>query len=207
MQSKSRYDKRPEPILEAGMRSLAIAAGDVALYCDRAEHAEQAPVELIADSAERLRTLSVELCEALGLDLPTLYAERIAAVELRNPTRDAAGYDGGRAALAARSWRQLQVVQVRHDRAYHPDVISMGKGGEVRHCALHVAKLAGWYARGLRSEDCLREIADQRVADTLIFGLKLTTLAGIRLDETALPRVEAAPARSAIPRLSRSSGL
>jgi hypothetical protein len=204
---KKRSVQRSEEALWEGLRELAIAAGDVSLYCDRVEHAESSESELIEAAGERLCKVAVRLADALRLDLGSLYGRRLAAIELRNPVREVAEYDGGRAAAAARSWRELQNVQRCHDRAYHLDVVELGKGGEARHCALHVGKLAGWYARALDSEEALREVRDQRLADTLIFGLKLCNLSGVRLEEAPLPRFDEADDTPAPIRLTRSSGL
>ena len=167
------------------LRRVAIAAGHVALYCDRSEHAEEADVGWLQSSAEGLREAATGVSEALEIDLPTSYARRLGEVETKSPFRTTANFDGVREARAAATWRGLQEVQSWHDREYHPDVVGLARLDQVRHCALHVAKLCSWYARGASSEVAAKEIVDRRLADTLLFGLKLASLANVQLPQRA----------------------
>ena len=50
---------------------------------------------------------------------------------------------GHKAIYTANSWRALQLVQAEHDRHYHPDVCGLTKGEQLRHYALHLAKIVG----------------------------------------------------------------
>lgn len=194
--------------MDDALRRVAIAAGQAALYCDRSEHAEAAEVGWLQSAAEGLREAAVSVSEAFEVDLPIGYARRLGEVEARSPFRTTASFDGVRAARAATTWRELQEVQSWHDREYHPDVVGLARLDQVRHCALHVAKLCGWYAQAVSSEVAAKEIVDHRLADTLLFGLKLASLANVQLSSERLPRL--APAENVdifAQRLSKSSGL
>ena len=72
-------------------------------------------------------------------------------------------YDGHRAALEARTWRDLQLVQGDHDRYYHPDVLGMAKDQQLRHYALHLAKAVGAFAEPREAQELLH----RRLPDVL----------------------------------------
>lgn len=179
--------------LDVALVELALAAGEVALYCDRAEHAEEADVALLRSCAERLLNLSVRTSQALRCDVFVLYATRLGAVERRAAVVPGGAFDGAAAAAAAETWRDLQHVQAAHDRDHHPDVMGLARLDQVRHCAFHVAKIVSWAARAREDDRDLPHVRDVRIPDALLFGLKLATLARVRLPSAALPREE--PAR------------
>jgi hypothetical protein len=194
--------------LSTALRRVAIAGAEAALYCDRSEHVEVADVTWLQNCSEALLTAAVDMAEALGLDLLFSYAQRLGEIEIRSPYRATSDYDGGSATRVARTWRDLQEIQARHDREYHPDVIGLSRIDQARHCTLHVSKLTGWYARAAGSEEALREIVDRRLADTLLFGLKVASLARVMLADEAIPRSgSSVEALSPQQRLSRSSGV
>src|SRR5207244_1518377 len=107
-----------------------------------------------------------------GLDLFELYAERLGAIEARNVVARLGAYDGHAAALAATTWRQLQVVQIEHDRYYHADVAGLAKAEQLRHYALHLVKIVGAFACPADPDD----VVSRRLADTLLFAIKLHTV-------------------------------
>jgi hypothetical protein len=185
--SSSSVQRLDHPFVVA-LRATAVAAGDVSLYCDRAEHAEPAPHEAVANAAALLRGGAVNFADAMRVDLFALYANRIRTVELRNPAHAINEFDGGEEARRASTWRRLQEIQVLHDREYHADIVGMPRIDQVRHCALHLAKLCGWYSRAVDDVHVRDELIEQRLPDTLIFSLKLDTLARVRLDASRLPR-------------------
>lgn len=189
--------------LERCLRDVAVAAADVALYCDRVEHAEPASPELIAAAGAALRDAAARCAAALGVDLLAAYGQRLAVVERRGTTNLVATFDGPAAAHAARTWADLQAVQARHDREYHLDVVGLARGDQVRHCALHAAKLAGSLARALDgSQAAIDELAVTRCPDLLVFGLKLADLAREALPALALPRTGARPQLPAVRRIA-----
>jgi hypothetical protein len=192
--------------MEEALRRVADAAGEAALYCDRSEHAEATETGWLLNSADGLREAALGVSAAHGVDLVLSYAHRLGEVETKSPFRTTARFDGVRAAREASTWRQLQEVQSWHDREYHPDVVGLARLDQVRHCTLHVAKLCGWYARAVSSEVAVKEVIDRRLADTLLFGLKLATLANVQLSNEVLPR-SSESADIVARRLSRSSGL
>jgi hypothetical protein len=163
---------------------LARAAGDVGNYCDSVEHNEAAETAWVKNSGTILREVATDLAAAIGADLVELYAARLAQIEQRGVAAalpDA--FDGPAAARAAKSWFDLQLVQVQHDRHYHPDVAGLTKYDQLRHYAFHLAKLAS----AVSDEARRAEVADRRLADTLLFGLTLATVMGERLEPTPLP--------------------
>jgi hypothetical protein len=163
---------------------LAPLAAAVANYCDHVEHNEVCDRSWVLDAGAGLRTLTCDLAERSGLSLFDLYAERLGEIEARNVLARHGGYDGHRAALEARTWRELQLVQADHDRHYHPDVVGMAKDQQLRHYALHLAKAVGAFAEP-RGE---QELLHRRLPDVLLFGIKLSTVMGARLPDDALDR-------------------
>lgn len=168
---------------------LAPLTAAVANFCDHAEHNEVADRSWVLDSAVALRQLIADVCAREGLDLVDLYAERLGAIEARNVLAAPGAFDGHRAALEARTWRELQLVQADHDRWYHPDVIGLAKNEQLRHYALHLAKVVGAFAAPTDIDDLIQ----RRLPDALLFAVKLPTVMGVRLDDEAMPRRAATP--------------
>ena len=77
--------------------------------------------------------------------------------------------------------------EVEHDRRYHPDVLGLSKSDQLRHYALHLAKLAGAMAQVAAGRGDDADFRARRLPDLLLFGLKLSTVAGERLGSDALP--------------------
>lgn len=165
---------------------IACCAGEVANFCDHAEHNEVTDRDWVFASARTLRSIACELAAAFGDDLLARYAARLSAVEHRNPlwTRDAP--DGAGLAAAAETWRELQLVQATHDRHYHPDVLGLSKLGQLHHYALHLSKLAGSTAALAEGTYDVDDFRARRLPDMLIFGIKLSTVVGQSLPETQL---------------------
>lgn len=173
---------------------MAVAAAAVANYCDHVEHNEPVELSWVTDSARTLRRVACEAAATEGADLRRLYAERLRAIEARNPISSPDSLDGGEAAETATTWRALQLTQVAHDRYYHSDVLGLSKADQLRHYALHVAKLAGAFAELATGELDIEDFRARRLPDTLLFGLKLATVTGKRLPETALASEESSAA-------------
>ena len=165
--------------------AAAPQAAEVANYCDHVEHNEATAVDWVVDAGAELSRLAFEFAAEVELDLIHLYAERLGAIEARNVLARPGGFDGHAAALAAETWRDLQLVQVEHDRYYHADVIGLAKAEQLRHYALHLAKIVGAFAAGSDAD----ELINRRLPDTLLFAIKLHTVMGKRLGR----RVAAAP--------------
>ncbi len=169
-------------------RSFALAAAPlaaaVANYCDHVEHNEGAAAADVLQAGEELRRLAFELAADANLDLIHLYAERLEAIEARNVVARPGGFDGHAAALAAETWRDLQLVQIEHDRYYHPDVVGLAKVEQLQHYALHLAKIVGAFAGSADAD----ELMNRRLPDTLLFATKLQTVMGKRLGDELLPR-------------------
>lgn len=155
---------------------LATASAAVSNYCDHVEHNERADVEDVREAGAVLRATGVRLSRLGGYDPVELYARRLAVIEERNVLHSEGTFDGEGTARAAADWRGLQLVQAAHDRAYHADVVGLTKCDQLRHYALHVAKLAGGTARVARGEVPRMDWLERRVPDMLLFGLKLATV-------------------------------
>ena len=167
--------------------ALAVAphAASTANYCDHVEHNEPAAAEWVIGAGEALARLASELASDNGVDLVQLYAERLGAIEARSVLAGPGGFDGRTAALVAESWRDLQLVQAEHDRTYHADVVGLAKCDQLRHYALHLAKIVGAFAEAKDRE----ELIARRLPDALLFSIKLRTVMGSRLSEDPLPRL------------------
>ena len=162
---------------------IAPLAAAIANFCDHVEHNETADRAWVLDAATALRNLTGELCDREGLPLVDLYAERLGAIEARNVLAALGAFDGHGAAIEARTWRELQLVQAEHDRHYHQDVVGLAKNEQLRHYALHLAKVVGAFATPDDPEDLLH----RRLPDAILFALKLSTVMGARLSDDPLP--------------------
>jgi hypothetical protein len=162
---------------------LAPLAASVANYCDHVEHNESADRAWVTGPAQELRDAASELAARAGVSIVELYAERLGEIEARNVASRPGGHDGHQTAMAARSWRELQLVQLDHDRCYHPDVAGMAKLEQLRHCALHLAKIVGAFAEPREQ----RELLHRRLPDVLLFAIKLATVTGVRLPDEPMP--------------------
>ncbi|HEX4033587.1 MAG TPA: hypothetical protein VHX66_04005 [Solirubrobacteraceae bacterium] len=162
---------------------IAPLSAAVANFCDHVEHNETADRAWVLDAATGLRCLTGELCDREGLALVDLYAERLGAIEARNVLAAPGAFDGHGAAIEARSWRELQLVQAEHDRHYHQDVVGLAKNEQLRHYALHLAKVVGAFATPDDPEDLLH----RRLPDVILFAMKLSTVMGVRLSDDPLP--------------------
>ncbi len=161
---------------------IAPASAAVANFCDHLEHCEAASRDDVLDAAAALKSTAVALAATLGVDLRAAYAERLTAVERRSPLYPLEGFDVADAVARARTWSDLQHVQARHDRLYHLDVVGLQKQDQLRHCALHLAKLAGALAVAVAQVDTRPDFARRRLPDLVLFALKLATLFGQRLE-------------------------
>lgn len=171
------------PFQEFALR-LAPLAASVANYCDHVEHNEFADRAWVLEAGVQLRGLACELAMNSDLSPVDLYAVRLGEIEALNGLSRPGAYDGHRAALEARTWRDLQLVQVDHDRYYHPDVFGMAKDQQLRHYVLHLTKAVGAFAEPREREELLH----RRLPDVLLFAIKLPTVVGVRLPDEILPR-------------------
>jgi hypothetical protein len=162
---------------------IAPLTASVANFCDHAEHNEVADRDWVLQPAAQLRALACEIADAAGMAIVDLYAERLGAIEARNVLGHPGAFDGHRGALEAESWRELQLVQARHDEHYHQDVCGLAKAEQLRHYALHLSKIVGAFADPSDERDLL----DKRLPDLLLFAIKLATVMGVRLPDEPLP--------------------
>lgn len=167
--------------LIAALLDLAAASAAVANYCDHVEHNERVEIEWVRDAARTLRETALWLCELAEVDPVELYAERLAVIEERNVHHSEHSHDGPAAARGVREWRALQLVQDGHDHAYHYDVVGLTKSEQLRHYALHVSKLAGACADAAQGRLDQEDFLSRRVADMLLFGMKLSTVTSEKL--------------------------
>ena len=163
-------------------RALAAAKASalVSNYCDRVEHNEVVERDWVLDAGRVFRRLGFVMARELGALPFELYAERLEAIELRN-----ALYAGDRLSDRLRltsTWRQVQLLQVEHDRIFHPDVFGLSRSDQLRHYAFHAAKLAGALARDATDDIDPAELR-KRIPDLLLFGVKLATVMSERLPD------------------------
>jgi hypothetical protein len=166
--------------MDSELRSLAKVGGIVAAYCDHVEHAEPADSTLLAEGGRQLRELALALAAKLDVDAIDAYGRRLAAGEEAYVLGQVEGFDAAAHVSLATTWRDLQLIQGRHDRLYRPDVAGLSRADQLRHCSIHLSKLVGALADLAVSEDQLRE---RIIPDVLLFGIKLATIAGDVLPE------------------------
>lgn len=176
----------PEDRLQLVLREASRIAAAIALYCDRSEHNEPTTRDGLRDAAEALRFLAASVSQSIGADLVHLYAarldqvERLSAAEPNLPSPSAE-------ARRAKTWRDLQVAQLRHDRHYHADVFGLSRRDQLIHMALHVSKLAGAVALLFDAEPAQWvDFERRRLPDMLLFGIKLSTVTGEKLSDEAV---------------------
>lgn len=187
--------ERPAPLLTTdalssgdALTDVAAASAAVANYCDHVEHCEAASRDWVLGASKTLRAVAVRVATDASLDVFDLYAHRLDSIERRHPLFPVQGYHARVAAQEALTWHGLQGVQFRHDQLYHPDVLGLHKLDQLRHYALHLAKLTGVLAAAMRDEQAAEDFYRRRLPDLLLFGLKLATVMGQRLPDEQLPR-------------------
>lgn len=187
----------PQAYIDAALL-LSVLGGDVANACDHAEHNEQADIGAVRRAGEELRLLAVELAAREARDAIDLYANRLVQIEARNVLSHEGSFDAAPLVRRAATWRELQLVQAEHDRAYHADVAGLSKAEQLRHYALHVAKLAGATAVLARGGTDVKDWLERRVPDMVLFGIKLATVTGHKLPDDTLPGRQAAAAHATL---------
>jgi hypothetical protein len=167
-------DARDEDLTTTALH-LSALAGDLGAFCDHAEHNEGTEVATVLRIGGRVRSLAEFYAAESQLSLAECYARRLEVIESRNVLCEGETLESQ--ALEARSWRDLQLIQAKHDRLYHPDVMGLSKHEQLRHYAFHLAKLAGLAARAVLAGDPLScDVAERMAADLTIFGVKLATV-------------------------------
>ena len=174
------------------LRAIAVAASQVANYCDHSDHNEAVNADWVLGAGQTLRSVAQRIAARERLDLLGLYAKRLKTIETRNVASATFSYDGAAAVREATTWRELQLVQLEHDRHYHPDVIGLHKSEQLQHYALHLAKLVGALAAEPSEPEQHDSFVATRLPDMLLFGMKLATVMGTKLPDTELQLVPAA---------------
>lgn len=173
----------PNAVLLDALQAVAVAGGRLATFCDRVEHNEAADLSTVQRAASALRTTACRLAEAVGVSIVDAYARRLSDIERGHLLGGVAAHQTTLFISDRSTLLDLQVAQVEHDRVYHPDVFGMPKVEQLRHYTLHVAKLAGLLAEALEDKTRWPEIENQRLADLLLFGLKISTVTNARLSD------------------------
>lgn len=166
---------------------LAQSAAAVCNYCDHVEHNETVDRAWVSEAGRVLRDMACSMAAHENEDLRDLYGARLRQIERRNPLWSPGDLDGGALVEQAATWRELQLAQAEHDRRYHPDVVGLAKLDQLRHYALHLAKLAGAVAGVAQGHVDRADFCCRRLPDLLLFGLKLSTVTGERLADVELP--------------------
>ena len=174
------------PLLEDSQRALTRVAAQLASFCEHVEHNEASSIEEAAHAGDRLRNIAMDLAIGSGLSLVDTYAARIRAVEQRSLLRhlslfpNSIDLPGADALDMAKTWDQVQVCQIIHDRQFHPDVFGLPKVEQIRHYTFHVTKLAGLLVDAIDDDDW-HTFQQERLADIAIFGVKIATVCNIQL--------------------------
>jgi hypothetical protein len=168
---------------------VARAAAAVGNYCDHVEHNEVVDRAWILDSGAVLREIAYEIFAAMDLSPLDVYTQRLQEIESRNVLHPQSALPEIASvalsiALAASTWRDLQRAQSQHDRDYHPDVIGLSKYDQLRHYAFHLSKLAGALAEVCVGELSFEDFCAKRLADILLFGIKLSTVCNQALPDS-----------------------
>jgi hypothetical protein len=166
---------------------LGVLAAAVANYCDHAEHNEALDRAWITHAGDEMRDLATQIAVETKTNLVEFYSRRLASIESANVLASTRLSNGAASALSAKTWRELQLVQVQHDRDYHPDVIGLHRFDQLRHYSLHISKLVGAFSRNALGSDNEQELLERRLPDLLLFGLKLATVMNEKLPDDPLP--------------------
>lgn len=183
---------------EDDLKDAARAAGQVANYCDHADHNETVEPAWVLGAAESFRSIASRIAIREGIDIQEAYANRLETIEERNVRGPFPSFHGSTEARRAKTWRELQNVQAEHDRLFHPDVIGLHKSDQLQHHALHLAKLVGALAGQPSTGEIHRDFVERRLPDMLLFGIVLSTVMGQKLPETAIQALEWAPRESLV---------
>lgn len=169
------------------LAELVDLTGLLAGCCDRAEHNEGVAREELLDLGRRARVLGLLLLKQASVEPVAAYADRLRQMEGKNVLHDADGLDipSGLASPSC-TWRTAQLVQAAHDRVYHLDVMGLPRVQQLQHYTLHLAKLARYLQAADRSPEAWANWSAGRVADVLVFGVKLATVANLRMPQTPL---------------------
>lgn len=147
------------------LQILAIKAGSIANYCDRAEHCEEVDRGWVIHAAEVFRDHAFEIAKMAGVELVSTWAQ---ALDL---SMDSDTLYGDKIGKVKQPW--LQIAQQRHDRRYELDVVGQSGYDQLRHRALEASVLVGDFAReGPTVEIALR---------LLQIGLRLPTIMRVKL--------------------------
>jgi hypothetical protein len=166
------------------LKRTAGSGAAVARYCDHAEHNEDVAREWILDAAQQCRDDALLLASAMSVDIVEVYIVRLTGLERDHPLALPGGFRADLATTDEPTWRDLQRLQAEHDRAFHPDVFGLSRCDQLRHYALHVAKLTGALADACDDDQARQRFRTLRLADLFLFGLKLSTVMGESLPTT-----------------------
>lgn len=166
-------------LVDARSRLLA-STGQLARYCDKSEHNEVADAAIISSCAGDLRAVGVLLLRSQGCSPVAEMAGRLGSIEQRNVLHSDESFDVLKHVHDRSTWREFQLAQARHDAEFHPDVLGQRKDDQLRHYTLHLAKLC-WLMDLAVAQGNAFDVG--RSADIAIFGIKLSTLVGVRLPD------------------------
>lgn len=175
----------PTPVddVRDAVRTLVRVTGSLAQFCDRAEHNEGSDRAVVSAAGDALRGCALALLRTRGADPVAAYAERLAAMESRHPLGGTGLFDADEQITLAKTWRDLQRFQARHDAVYHPDVCGLAKIEQLRHYTLHLAKLTWLLQEHDLGQQPLVMPERDRFVDILVFGVKLATVCGVLLPD------------------------
>jgi hypothetical protein len=175
------------------LAAAAKAAGQVANYCDHADHNEPVEASWVLGAGDALRGIALRIASREDVDIVEAYANRLEEIEARNVQEPFTSFDGPAEARKSQTWRQLQRVQAEHDRLFHPDVVGLHKSDQLQHYVLHLTKIVGVLADQPSSGEQRADFLSRRLPDLLLFAIKLSTVMGQKLPETNVMPLQSAP--------------
>ncbi len=169
-----------------GLEELALIAGPIASYLDKSEHLERTEITSISRAGSSLRSLAASIARAHELDVVELYARRLDEIQQRNVLHQPHEDEGIPAKVQeAHSLRDLQLLQLAHDRVFHPDVFGLPRDDQLRHFLLHLVKIMSAAAASARDQTLRESFLRTRLPDMFLFGLKIATVVGERLADSS----------------------
>jgi hypothetical protein len=127
---------------------------------------------------------------ASSMDVKRYYADRIEGLEGRNVLRWDGSGNWPDVIRNAKTWREVQIAQSRHDAMFHPDVVGLPRADQLRHYHLHLSKLVRRMLPTCFSVEAWAEFAESRLIDLVIFGVKLATVTNVSLPDIVSDELE-----------------
>lgn len=175
------------------LRVVTEVVSKLSTYLEHSEHSESANEADLDAAGRQLLEAACFLAQRLGLDLTTIYGNRLKGIEEASSviytTRNRLGIfnpTGAQMVAEAENWRELQAGQLAHDREFHFQILGNPENKQLRHYTWHVSKLPHYLLEALTSDNLTGFAESGRLADLAAFGVKFNTLRKQVMEETAI---------------------